>query len=111
MTRHEKTGLMYTKYTCSYCSKYLPYCIRFSKSVSCMRLLSNCCISGENCVRFPCSHRKLCNFGIQKCGQILCVHKTLFLMPGHIYASDFSNLTQLVVELPLYNFVTRVSYH
>ena len=45
VTRHEKTGLMYTKYTCSYYCEYLPYCIRYSQSVSCMRFLTNCCIN------------------------------------------------------------------
>ena len=84
VTRHEKTGLMYTKYTCSYYCEYLPYCIRYSQSVSCMRFLTNCCINGEKFVRLLCLHKKLFNFGIQKCGQISCAHKTHFLMPGHI---------------------------
>ena len=70
------TGLMYTKYTYSCYSKYLPYCIRFSKSVTCMRFLINSCINSKNCVRFLCLHKKLFNFEIQKCGQILCAHKT-----------------------------------
>ena len=29
VTWHEKTGLMYTKYTYSYYSMYLLYCLRF----------------------------------------------------------------------------------
>ena len=89
VTQHEKTGLMYTKYTYSCYSKYLPYCIRFSKSVTCMRFLINSCINGKNCVRFLCLHKKLFNFEIQKCGQILCAHKTHFLMLGHICSCIF----------------------
>ena len=85
VTRHEKTGLMYTKYTRSYYYKYLRYCIRYSQSVSCMRFLTNCCINAEKFVRLLCLHKKLFNFEIQKCGQISCAHKTHFLMPGHIY--------------------------
>ena len=40
-------------------------------------------INGENCDGLPCVYMKLFNFEIQKCGQILCVHKPYFLMPGH----------------------------
>ena len=51
VTRHEKTGLMYTKYTRSYYCKYLRnYYTRYSQSVSCMRFLTNCCINGEKFV-------------------------------------------------------------
>ena len=46
VTRHEKTGLMCTKYTYSYYSIYLLYCIRFQKSVSCMRFPMKSCING-----------------------------------------------------------------
>ena len=47
-----------------------------------------------------CSHRKLFNFEIQKCGQILCAHKTHFLM--HITVASFTAL-QL---FSAYNLVT-----
>ena len=108
VTQHEKTGLMYTKYTYSCYSKYLPYCIRFSKSVTCMRFLINSCINGKNCVRFLCLHKKLFNFEIQKCGQILCAHKTHFLMPGHIYPSDLQlNYNQNTYNKP-YNTMKTI---
>ena len=35
------------------------------------------------------AYKKLFNFEIQKCGQILCAHKTHFLMPGHIYVLKY----------------------
>ena len=41
---------MYTKYTYSCYRMYLIYCIRFTKSVSCMRFHIEHCINGENCV-------------------------------------------------------------
>ena len=105
VTQHEKTRLMYTKYTYSYYSKYLPYCIRFSESVSCMRFLINSYINGENCGGLLCLHIKLFNFEIQKCGQILCAHKTHFLMPGHtnkaIIGVVFARVILLHVQRPL----------
>ena len=64
VTRHEKTGLMYTKYTCSYYCKYLSYCIRYSLSVSSMRFLINDCINGKKFVRLLCLHIKLFNFEV-----------------------------------------------
>ena len=85
VTRHEKTGLMYTKYTCSYKTEYLHYCTSYLQSASCIRFYRNDCISGYIFVKIPCFDKMLFNFEIQKCGQILCVHKTHFLMPGHIY--------------------------
>ena len=72
VSQHEKAGLMYTKYC-----KYLPNCIIYLQSVSCMRFLINGCISGEKFIRLLCLHEKLFNFEIQKCGQILCAHKTI----------------------------------
>ena len=44
-----------------------------------------CCINGGNVIRLLFLSAKLLKFEIQKSGQILCVHKPYFLMPGHIY--------------------------
>ena len=43
-----------------------------------------CCINGGNVIRLLFLSTKLLKFEIQKSGQILCVHKPYFLMPGHI---------------------------
>ena len=43
-----------------------------------------CCINGGNVIRLLFLSAKLLKFEIQKSGQILCVHKPYFLMPGHI---------------------------
>ena len=58
----------------------------------------NCCINGGNVIRLLFLSAKLLKFEIQKCGQILCAHKPYFLMPGHIYGTDFSkSSTQLAI--------------
>ena len=44
----------------------------------------NGCINGGNVIRLLFLSAKLLKFEIQKSGQILCVHKPYFLMPGHI---------------------------
>ena len=44
-----------------------------------------CCINDVNCIRFLLLSTELFKFEIQKYGQILCVHKPYFLMPGHNY--------------------------
>ena len=43
------------------------------------------CINDVNFIRFLLLSTELFKFEIQKYGQILCVHKPYFLMPGHIY--------------------------
>ena len=80
VTKHGKTGLMYTKYISLYYGTYLLYCL---SSVNCFRFPIKCCINGENVIRLLFLSAKLLKFEIQKCGQILCAHKPYFLMPGH----------------------------
>ena len=50
VTQHEKTGLTCTKYTCLYFSGYLPFWIRYSRSVSFIRFSMLFCLSGTNCM-------------------------------------------------------------
>ena len=45
-----------------------------------------CCINDVNFIRLLLLSTKLFKFEIQTYGQILCVHKPYFLMPGHKYA-------------------------
>ena len=42
-----------------------------------------CCINDANFIRLLLLSTELFKFEIQKYGQILCVHKPYFLMPGH----------------------------
>ena len=49
ITGLEKTGLMYTKYTCSYYGNYSLSCIYYTKSVSFTESLMECCICDEIC--------------------------------------------------------------
>ena len=43
-----------------------------------------CCINDVNVIRLLILSTELFKFENQKYGQILCVHKPYFLMPGHI---------------------------
>ena len=44
-----------------------------------------CCINDVNFIGLLLLSTELFKFEIQKYGQILCVHKPYFLMPGHNY--------------------------
>ena len=44
-----------------------------------------CCINDVNFIGLLLLRTELFKFEIQKYGQILCVHKPYFLMPGHNY--------------------------
>ena len=44
-----------------------------------------CRMNDVNFIRLLLLSTELFKFEIQKYGQILCVHKPYFLMPGHIY--------------------------
>ena len=111
VSRHEKTGLMYTKYTYSYYSMYLHYCIRFTKSVNCITFSMRSCINGENCTRLPYVYMKLFNFEFQNvvkfymhisyifsCQVTFYEHVSpwSFLMPGHMSQSLYKDCTCLV---------------
>ena len=42
VTRPEKTGLIYTKYTYSYYGPYLLFCVSYAISVNCFEFLRIC---------------------------------------------------------------------
>ena len=50
-----------------------------------------CCINGGNFITLLFLLTELFKFEIQKCGQILCAHKTYFLMLGHICEIHFTS--------------------
>ena len=78
MTQHEKTGLMYTKYTASYYSTYLLDCLRYQSSVNCTSCSMKCCINGSKFIGLLISLTKLFKFEIQKCGQIFVYISPIF---------------------------------
>ena len=84
MTGPGKTGLIYTKYTCSYNSTYLLFCIYYPKSVSFIEFLMDLCIYVDTLDAIRITDIKLLHFKLSKSGQILCVDKTCFPRPGHI---------------------------
>ena len=69
-------------------------CIRYSKPVSCIRFPMKCCINGKKCVRILSLFKKLFNFKIQKCGQILCC-KYIALVELISYSNYYFNLLRL----------------
>ena len=50
------------------------------------------------------THNFFLKFEIQKCGQILCAHKTHFLMPGHICDQACENRSSNYTHLMSDNF-------
>ena len=73
VTRHEKNGLMYTKYTFLYYGTYLLYCLRYLNSVNSIRFPIECCINGEHFIRLLFLSAKLFKFEIQNVVKF-CVH-------------------------------------
>ena len=71
VTRHEKIGLMCTKYTSSYYSTYIFHLL-CKLYIFCKLLKSPLCAVLQLQLQIP------------KSGQILCTYKTYFLMQGHI---------------------------
>ena len=59
-----------------------------------------CCINDVNFIRLLLLGTELFKFEIQKYGQILCVHKAYFLMPGHIIGSYAGQLFNKSCMLP-----------
>ena len=64
VTRYEKTGLIYTKYTFLYHGAYLLYCLRYYNSVSCIRFPMNLCINGVDFITLLFLSAKLFQFEI-----------------------------------------------
>ena len=75
VTGLEKTGLIYTKYTCSQYGTYFLFCMCYAKSISCIDILDTTLITDKY----------LLPFKLSKLGQILHVDKTGFLRPGNVF--------------------------
>ena len=97
VTRHEKIGLMCTKYTALHYSTYLTFCVSYVFSVNCIKFSSGYWIIFKSFMDKLCSGTKLLNLELPKSGQILCAHKPYFLMPGHICQN------YLLVKIMLYS--------
>ena len=85
VTGPEKTGLIYTKCTCSYCGTYLLFCMCYQTSVSFIEFLMDFCISDNILDTIKITDKMLLYFKLSKTGQILHVDKTSFLRFSHIY--------------------------
>ena len=84
VTRPEKTGLIYIKYTYSYYGAYLSFSTLYFNSVSFNEQRRICCTCDKICIIMLSSQFELFNFKNSKFGQISHVDKTCFLRPGHI---------------------------
>ena len=71
VTRPEKTGLIYAKYTCSYYGTYLMSWICCSQSVSFVEFPINFWLYDKTCVIIQNIIKKLLQFQHSKLGQIL----------------------------------------
>ena len=69
-----------------------------------------CCINGGNFIRLLQVSIELFKFEIQKCGQILCVHKPYFLMPGHIYFNSKSREKRLITKERIATYYTHLNF-
>ena len=92
VTGLEKTSLINTKYPCSYYSTYLLFCMGYMyvyKTCSFIGLLMESYIASyvydEILVTILSKDRKLLHFKVSKLGQIICINKTVFFRPSHIY--------------------------
>ena len=84
VTRHEKTMLMYTKYTSLRYLDYLASCASFTTSVNCIEFIIVFCTISISFIDTLYLDKKLLKIQNLKSSQILCAHKQYFLMPGHI---------------------------
>ena len=84
MTGPEKTGLIYTKYTCSHFGAYLFFCVCYAIYVSCIEFIIILCIYDEICVEMLCCYDEILHLKNQNLGQISHVDKSCFLRHGHI---------------------------
>ena len=98
MIRPGKTGLIYTQYTCSYYGTYLQFCMCYEKSVSFIEFLMAFCMYDDIFDTIRITDNQLLHFKFSKSGQILCVDKTSFSRPSHIYNSSL--LPQTISKLP-----------
>ena len=86
VTRPGKIGLIYTKYTCSYYGVYILFYMCYPISVSFIELFMDFCIYDDILDTVLITDEKLLHFKLSKSSQILCVDKTGFPRPGHIWS-------------------------
>ena len=86
-----KTGLIYTKYMCSYYGTYLLFCMCYPKSVNFIEFLMDFCIYDDILGVINIIYKMLLHFKLLKSSKILRVDKTCFLRPSQIKNRFHSN--------------------
>ena len=61
VTRHDKTMLIYLKYTSLYCFNYLTFCVSYISSINCVRFLIVSCTINKSVTDTLCLDKKLQN--------------------------------------------------
>ena len=87
MTWPGKTGLIYTKYTCSYYGTYLLFCMCYSQSVSFIEFFLDFFTYDDVLDTIRITDKNLLHFKLsQLLGKVLYVDKASFSRPSHIYS-------------------------
>ena len=62
VTQHQKTMLMYTKYTSLHYFSYLSFCVSFTSSINCIGFPIVSCTISKSFIDTPCLDKKLLKF-------------------------------------------------
>ena len=100
--RPGKTGLINTKYTCSYYSTSLAFYMGYPKFVSFIEFLMDFCIYSNSLDTICIRDKKLLHFKLLKSGQILHIDKTGSPRSGHmfIWAENTENFRWYKISRP-----------
>ena len=110
VTWHEKTMLMYTKYTSLHYFNYLSFCVCHT-CLNCTGFpIVSCTISKSfiNTLRLV---KKLLTFKVLKSCQILCVYNHCFLMLGHNKVTLQSVHLLYTYVSPMIKVICLLSFH
>ena len=104
VTRPGKTGLIYTKCTCSYYGIYLLFCMCYPKSVSFIEFFMHfCIIIWWHFRSIQITDKELLHFNLSKSGQNLRIDKTSFPRPSHICISLVVHTYHIVGKFSMEN--------
>ena len=92
VTRHQKIGLVCTKYIASHYSMYLILCVSYTDSVNYNYPLCSVLVTKVSLISYCMFMHKLMKLKSPKSSQILCANKPYFLMPGHNSTVKFAGL-------------------
>ena len=110
MTRHEKIGLMCTKYISLHYSTYHTFCTSYMSSVSCIKFPIVCCISDKNFIdKLRMFREKVMKLQSSKSGQFYVHISPIFscrvtYVVGYIWSRNFVDWTIDTLNFKEFNF-------